>query len=102
MPRGRNNSPEVNRRAHLRYHYDISPEEYDVILAAQGGGCALCGVTVQPSGKRLAVDHNHETKVVRGILCYACNITLGRVEIVGVEKILEYLGWPALEDLGAS
>lgn len=42
---------------------------YDRLLALQGGRCAICGCT--PRTRRLAVDHDHETGVVRGLLCSA-------------------------------
>lgn len=50
--------------------------DYDVMLEKQGGGCAVCGVR-PPEGKSLAVDHNHETGAVRGILCDKCNQAIG-------------------------
>jgi hypothetical protein len=60
------------RRARLEQHFDITPAEYDAILKEQGGGCAVCGRRPKP-GKRLAVDHNHRTGLVRGLLDYVCN-----------------------------
>ncbi len=59
------------RDARLRRLYDISAEEYDKLLAYQGGGCALCGR--RPVRVRLAVDHDHKTGRVRGLLCMNCN-----------------------------
>lgn len=49
------------------------------MLQGQGGGCAICGRTRAEEGikKHLAVDHDHETKKVRGILCECCNRALG-------------------------
>lgn len=44
---------------------------YDRLLAVQGGRCAICRCT--PRTRRLAVDHDHQTGWVRGLLCYACN-----------------------------
>jgi hypothetical protein len=48
---------------------------YDEILAEQLGVCAICGLP--PNGRRLAVDHDHETGEIRGLLCAQCNFGLG-------------------------
>ena len=48
------------------------------MLAAQGGVCCLCS-RPPTSKRRLAVDHNHATGVVRGLLCHPCNRFLGHV-----------------------
>jgi hypothetical protein len=61
----------------LRTRYGMTEAEYDAMLAAQGGGCAICSAT-PTDGKRMPVDHDHETGVVRGILCDPCNVGLGR------------------------
>jgi len=58
--------------------YGISVQEYEELLDAQAGGCALCGGTHR-SGRRLHVDHDHETGRVRGLLCYPCNQAVGRL-----------------------
>lgn len=49
----------------------MTVEQYDRILAAQGGGCGICGMI--PRTKRLHVDHDHKTMMVRGLLCSNCN-----------------------------
>ena len=70
------------RERHLQKNYRLSNEDYDALLASQGGGCAICGTdscyTNPRSGKMVAlsVDHNHDTGTVRGILCKDCNIGL--------------------------
>lgn len=61
---------------HLRKTYGISIVEYELILEAQGGKCAICkGGT---SKRHFAVDHNHKTGEVRGLLCGRCNTALAR------------------------
>ncbi len=60
------------RRTNLLVRYGITEERYDELYAQQEGRCAICGV-----GGALSVDHNHETGVVRGLLCHACNTGLG-------------------------
>ena len=63
-------------RQHYRRRYGLTPRDYDRLLAAQGNRCEICGTPVEP-GKRLHVDHDHETGKVRGLLCGNCNRGLG-------------------------
>jgi hypothetical protein len=51
--------------------YGITGDDYSSLLARQGGRCAICGA--KPKSKRLAVDHDHKTGAVRGLLCSRCN-----------------------------
>lgn len=51
--------------------YGITADDYDALLRRQGGRCAICGG--RPKSKRLAVDHDHQTGAVRGLLCSRCN-----------------------------
>src|SRR5438552_1390720 len=54
--------------------------EYERRLKEQGGGCAICSRPPKRN-KRLCVDHNHRTGLVRGLLCSVCNgRLLGRLE----------------------
>lgn len=69
----------AHRRWTLRTRYGITPEEYDELLARQDGRCAMCREECA-TGKRLAVDHDHATGAVRGLLCHACNRALGVYE----------------------
>lgn len=64
---------EYERTRSLRRKYGISPQEYDALVEAQAGLCAICGTTVD----RLHVDHCHETNGIRGLLCKTCNVGLG-------------------------
>lgn len=67
---------EVQRRSKLKINYGITLEDYDRILAEQGGLCALCK-TDDPGRAYFSVDHDHITLVVRGLLCHNCNVGLG-------------------------
>jgi hypothetical protein len=49
----------------------VSDEEYERLLAYQGGTCALC--PSKPGTRRLHVDHDHASGRVRGLLCHRCN-----------------------------
>lgn len=51
--------------------YGLTPDEFHALLEAQGGVCAICGGT--DTQRRLAVDHDHESGEVRGLLCSGCN-----------------------------
>jgi len=63
---------------YLRTTYHITYEFYDKLRAAQNYRCGCC---LQPENKfrtGMAVDHNHKTGEVRGLLCWRCNRLLGR------------------------
>lgn len=69
--------------------FRMTPMEYDRLFEAQRGVCAICARECA-SGKRLAVDHDHETGTVRGLLCLKCNTALGWFER-NRSATLEYL-----------
>lgn len=71
-------TPEQRRRWNLK-KFGLTPEQYDGRLKAQKGRCAICG-RIPPIGRRLAVDHDHKTGKVRGLLCGQCNVALGLFE----------------------
>ena len=54
--------------------YGLADEQYQALLLSQNGFCAICR---KLSKRSLHVDHNHETKSIRGILCNGCNTALG-------------------------
>lgn len=63
---------ELAHTARLKRVFGITPEQYDKMLARQGGGCAICGRP--PKKNRLAVEHDHgASKRVRGLACHRCN-----------------------------
>lgn len=51
--------------------YGLDARGYRALLDAQGGRCAIC--RARPRSKRLAVDHDHKSGAVRGLLCSRCN-----------------------------
>ena len=91
--------PEAYRDSHLRHLFGISLAQYEEMLTAQGGVCAICknpetalhNRTKMP--KRLAVDHCHDSGAVRGLLCSGCNTGLGNFKDsrAALEAALAYL-----------
>lgn len=67
-----------NRNHLLKWKYGITHAQYEEMLAAQGGGCAICGGTKSNGhGHHLCIDHDHVTGAVRGLLCSDCNKAVG-------------------------
>jgi len=64
---------------HKRATYGISEAEYVAMLAKQQNKCTICN-NLDPSGKRLAVDHCHTTGIIRGLLCCNCNRAIGMMQ----------------------
>lgn len=70
------------KRAH---YYGVSAEQYNALLAAQGGRCAVCRLDATSLRYPLSVDHDHNCcagrkscgKCLRGLLCHVCNRALG-------------------------
>lgn len=83
--------------------YAITAGEYWAILEEQDGHCYICQRATGAS-KALAVDHDHKTGQVRGILCGRCNADIlghGRDDIEFFERAIEYLkSPPALRVIG--
>lgn len=82
-------SRKLEHRAVLNAHR----KHYDALLEFQGGGCAICG---RPPGKRRhALDHDHKSMELRGILCTACNMRLtGRHTVEWLQRAADYLQNP--------
>lgn len=82
------------RAANYKYLYKITPDDYRRILEAQGRVCAICACP--PGEKLLHIDHNHETGVVRGLLCRDCNLAIGHFKEneEAMKNAVEYLRSP--------
>ena len=85
-------NPDKMKEHQLKYQvsrYNLTVEQYEEMLAAQGGCCAICGKDEPGGTGRWHIDHDHECcdgrkrscgKCVRGLLCSSCNLGLGRFE----------------------
>jgi hypothetical protein len=71
-----------HRNSKMKKQYGITLDEYNEMWASQKGCCAICGThqNEKNDGKSLAVDHNHETGEVRGLLCVNCNTAIGQLK----------------------
>lgn len=65
-------------RAKVNQTYSFADaDHYDRLYKFQDGLCPLCRRAKGTGSKRLAVDHDHQTDEVRGLLCSTCNQILG-------------------------
>lgn len=80
----------LRRNTQLKIKYGITIEDYNLLYSQQQECCILCGIHQSKLSHRLHVDHDHNTKRIRGLLCKACNNKIGWFEI-RKKQILEYL-----------
>ena len=95
------NQAEYQRDYYLRTKYGLTLDQYNEILVLQEGVCAICGNPEHSLDRRgftkpLFVDHDHDTKKVRGLLCSKCNTALGYFEqdITRIQIAIQYLEDP--------
>lgn len=70
--------------------FGLTPAGFERLAQRQGRVCAICGEPERPP-RRLAVDHDHATGRVRGLLCGRCNRALYLVERGLAARALAYL-----------
>lgn len=71
------NNKDKHKDATLKKVYGITLLEYHKMLVKQKHKCAICGILQDKNKKYFAVDHDHVTGEIRGILCERCNQGLG-------------------------
>lgn len=82
---------------YLKKNYGISVVEYEALLVAQDYLCKICGTIgfkIEPNARHLlAVDHDHTTGKVRGLLCHNCNRGLGlfQDDVTNLSNAIAYL-----------
>ena len=88
-------NPHSKRQIQYKRRYGITLEQFNEMVAAQGGRCAVCREEFKPAKKKLAihVDHCHDTLKVRGILCSRCNVGIGLLgdNVAGLQRAIDYL-----------
>lgn len=91
------NNPQQYREGYqkrrLKLYFNMSIEQYNELLTKQNNCCAICGKNSKEFNKLLAVDHDHETGEVRGLLCSNCNTGIGMLQDSTklLDKAKEYL-----------
>lgn len=74
----------VHSRKHsLKREYGLTIEQYDLMNKEQSGLCKICNQPGHANIRQkypLYVDHNHQTGIVRGLLCSRCNTLIGYLE----------------------
>lgn len=82
----------LQRDKYLQRKYGITLEQYNLKLTAQNDSCELCKKHKSLFSKSLAVDHNHKSNVIRGLLCYRCNkFLVGRNNLESATKLYNYM-----------
>lgn len=92
----RNKRRQNSHAEHIGKTYGITAEEYQAIHKAQGGKCYICQ-RATGAKRRLAVDHDHESGYVRGLLCKTCNYkVLGhlRDDTEAFQRAIDYINNP--------
>lgn len=95
--RSKNKNWKTRQEYNRKTLYGMSSDEYTSLLEIQNGSCAICNKLpdTHATYKVLAVDHDHASKRVRGLLCSQCNVGLGMFQHNPklLLKALEYLGF---------
>lgn len=88
----KNNKDKV-RNKDLKRNFGIGLHEYNLMLTEQKGKCACCGIHQNELTRNLAVEHDHDTGLIRGLLCSNCNTGIGLLgdNIEGLMKAFNYL-----------
>lgn len=81
----------INRRKRHLKSYNLTEEQFNQIVLAQGNKCIICEKSFKNIKKY--IDHNHKTGNIRAILCCSCNTGLGlfKENIILLNKAIEYL-----------
>lgn len=75
----------------LKKLYNLSIVDYNNLLQNQNNKCAICGINRNELKNDLAIDHDHKSGEIRGLLCCTCNRRLGHVDNKWYIKALKYL-----------
>lgn len=100
--RERKRQREQSHRRRVKSQYGLAEGQYEILYQWQDGKCFICRRATGAS-RRLSVDHDHKSGLVRGLLCRPCNSLLGhgRDDPEFFRRVIKYLAFPpAFEAIG--
>lgn len=75
----------------IKLKFGVNPKGIHRLAIEQGFKCRICKVE-QSDNRSLAIDHDHESGKIRGLLCTSCNMALGKFNnIVLLQAAIDYL-----------
>ena len=85
--------PSARRYLTLKFRYDLTFAEFDKLHEINN--CECCGTELNTARgrNRRQIDHCHDTNQIRGVLCWNCNTSIGKLgdNVEGLERALNYL-----------
>lgn len=95
-------NPEGYYWSRIKYMYQLTQDQFNELLEAQDGTCAICKSGDPQGNGKWSIDHDHSCcsgarscgKCVRGLLCNGCNHGLGNFldSVDSLHNAIEYLG----------
>lgn len=85
------------QRQHRVSVYGLTSKQWDAMFDRQGGKCPICDIDLPKYGdskgrRAAAIDHDHKTKRVRGLVCHVCNRSkIGKNTVESTKRLLAYL-----------
>jgi hypothetical protein len=79
-----------NFKTQLKKKYGLSLEDFEKLWQSQKGLCKVCGKVLVRRKGGYAIDHDHNTMKIRGIICQHCNASIGWYERYKL-KLQDYL-----------
>lgn len=83
----------ARRIKHLKEEYNMTLEDFDKMVNSHENSCAICHKHQSQLNKLLSIDHDHSTGKIRGLLCFDCNVGIGKLgdDIQILKSAIEYL-----------
>ena len=87
------NTSRNSKAEKLQLRYGLTYEQWEAMREKEDYRCMICAITEEELGRKLDVDHCHDSGKVRGILCNPCNTMLGhgRDNVAVLEAAIKYL-----------